>query len=49
MKTTLLLIVTALTGCVPYQVNYVDPITGIAAGYSSKGGIVIDYRPLHDK
>jgi hypothetical protein len=52
MKTiiTLILIAAALTSCgTPYNVSYIDPATGIAAGYSSKGGIVINYQPLRDK
>lgn len=42
--------VLVLTGCgTPYNVSYVDPATGVVAGYSSKGGITIHYRPLAEK
>ena len=48
MKTLILLL--ALTSCgTPYTVRYADPDSGLIAGYSSKRGFDIQYRPLADK
>jgi hypothetical protein len=44
------LAILATIGCgTPYNVSYVDPATGVVAGYSSKGGITIHYKPLAEK
>lgn len=44
------LVVLTLVGCgTPYNVTYVDPATGVVAGYSSKGGITIHYKPIAEK
>lgn len=50
MKALTAILTLILASCgTPYRVSYVDPATGIVAGYSSKGGIDITYRPLSDK
>ena len=50
MKALTAILALTLASCgAHYRVSYVDPSTGLVAGYSSKGGITIHYRPLSDK
>ena len=48
MKALTVILTLTLASCgTHYRVSYVDPATGLVAGYSSKGGINIQYRPIH--
>ncbi len=50
MKAITAILTLTLASCgTHYRVSYVDPSTGLVAGYSSKSGIDITYRPLSEK
>lgn len=50
MKALTAILALTLVSCgTHYRVSYVDPSTGLVAGYSSKGGITIHYKPLAEK